>query len=137
MCIYLLYRLLNPKYELVKVSYKGRAIRAYLADSFSKKMFGLMYRDRLEKDRGMLFVLGRESVMEASVWMLNMKFSIDIVWMDGGGRIVDIVEGAKPCASILGCRTYAPESKAEYVLELNSGSVRRLGIRRGERIKVG
>ena len=137
MCMRALYRILKPRYALVTVSHRGRPMKAYLADSFSKKMFGLMYRDRLENGRGMLFVLGRESVAEASIWMLNMRFSIDVVWMDSGGRVVDILENAKPCSSMLGCRTYAPESKAKYVLELNSGSVRRLGIRRGERIKVG
>jgi uncharacterized protein len=135
--MYLLYRLLNPKYEFVKVTCKGKTIKAYLADSAAKKMFGLMYRDRLVNGTGMLFVLDREGVMGASIWMLNMRFSIDVVWMDSGGRIVDILENAKPCSSMFGCRTYAPESKAKYVLELNSGSVRRFGMRRGERIKVG
>ncbi len=132
-----LYKLLRLRYRLVKVAYRNRVIRAYLADSFAKKMFGLMYRDRLEEGRGMLFVLGRESVIEASIWMLNMKFSIDVVWMDENGRIIDILENAKPCTSMFGCKTYAPESKAKYVLELNSGSVRDLGIRHGERIAIG
>jgi uncharacterized protein len=131
-----LYGLLRLKYRLVTVTYGKKTVRAYLADSFAKKMFGLMYRDGLEKGRGMLFVLGRESVAEAGVWMLNMRFSIDVVWMDAGGRIVDILEYAKPCTSMLGCRTYAPRSKAKYVLELNSGSARRLGMRIGKRIGV-
>src|SRR5271157_2080402 len=109
MFMHALYGLLRPKYRLVRVTYGGKAMRAYLADSFAKKMFGLMYREGLEKDRGMLFVLGRESITEASIWMLNMKFSIDVVWMNGGGKVIDIVENAKPCASMFGCRAYAPK----------------------------
>src|SRR5208337_3196068 len=134
MCMYLIYRLLGPNYRLGTVSISGRRIRVYLADSFFKKMFGLMYRDRLERGRGMLFALGGESRMGAGIWMLNMRFPIDIVWMDSGGRVVDLKENAEPCSSFLRCKTYVPRSKAKYVLELNSGTARRLGIKRKERI---
>lgn len=131
MLMHALYKLLRPRYRVVRVTYRGRTVRAYLADSFAKKAFGLMYRDRLEKGRGMLFVLGKESRTEASLWMLNMRFSIDAVWMDRRGKVVDVAENMKPCPSILRCRTYTPASKAKYVLELNAGSARELGIRRG------
>jgi hypothetical protein len=126
-----LYKLLRPRYRTVKVTFRGRAIRAYLADSSVKKMFGLMFRERLEDGMGMLFALGSESRMGAGIWMLNMRFSIDVVWMDRNGKVVDVAENLKPCTSMLRCRTYIPRSKAKYVLELNSGTARRLGIRRG------
>ena len=132
-----LYKLLRPRYGLVNVTYRGTVIKAYLADSFVKKMFGLMYRDRLEEGTGMLFVLGRESITEASIWMLNMKFSIDVVWMDRDGVVVDTAESIQPCASMFKCKTYVPGSKVKYVLELNSGMAKRLGMGRGERIVLG
>jgi hypothetical protein len=132
-----LYRLLGLRYRLVRVTWRNKAVKAYLADSFAKKMFGLMYRDRLERDRGMLFVLGRESVVGASIWMLNMRFSIDVVWMDRGGRVIDVAENLRPCASAFGCKTYAPRERAKYVLELNSGMARSLEIKRGEIMTIG
>lgn len=134
MIMHALYKLLKPKYRTVKVTYEESMLNAQLADSFVKNMFGLMFKDRLEKDTGMLFVLGTEGRMEAGIWMLNMKFSIDVIWMDRGGRIVDIAEELAPCKSLIRCRTYVPKSRAKYVLELNAGSVRGYGMKVGETI---
>jgi uncharacterized protein len=132
-----LYRLLRPKYGTGSVRLGGRTIKVHLADSFAAMMFGLMYWERLEKGRGMLFTLGRESRISAGIWMLNVKFPIDIVWMDSSGSVVDVKEKAKPCTSFFRCKTHVPRSKAKYVLELNAGSARKLGIRIGNRIDVG
>lgn len=134
MFMHALYRLLKPKYKMTTVTYEENLLKAYLADSFVKNMFGLMFRDRLEKNTGMLFVLSMESKAEASIWMLNMRFSIDVIWMDRNGKIVDIVEGMKPCKSLFRCRTYMPKHKANYVLELNAGAVQDLGIKVGDTI---
>lgn len=134
MFMHALYRLLRPRYRTVKVTYEESMLDAYLADSFVKKMFGLMFRDGLEENWGMLFVLGKESSMEASIWMLNMRFSIDTVWMDHDGTVVDVAEDMVPCASMFGCKTYVPKSKAKYVLELNAGSVRSLGLKIGDKV---
>ncbi len=133
----LLHRVLRPKYGKGRIRHKGRTIDVYLADSFAAMLFGLMYWERLEKGKGMLFTLNSEGRISAGIWMLNMRFPIDIVWMDSDGRVVDIEEKAKPCASFFRCKTYVPGSKAKYVLELNAGSARKLGIKVGSRMSVG
>ena len=103
MLMHQIYKLLNLKYETRRIKYNKKTLSVYIADSFFKSMFGLMFRESLDEGRGMLFTLGRESRSEASIWMLNMKFSIDILWLDRDGKVIDIKENASPCTSVWGC----------------------------------
>ncbi len=82
----------------------------------------------------MLFTPDREA--RHGIWMLNMKFPIDILWLDGSGKVVDIAQNAKPCKSIFSCPTYRPKSDARYVLELPSGNAKRFGLREGAKVDL-
>ena len=86
---------------------------------------GLMERDILEKDNGMLFVFSEEDAY--SFWMKNMKISLDIIWINADGNVVYFVEGAPPCVQSP-CQTYSPNADALYVLEVNPGVIDVLGI---------
>ena len=86
---------------------------------------GLMERDLLEKDNGMLFVFSEEDTY--SFWMKNMKISLDIIWINADGNVVYFVEGAPPCVQSP-CQTYSPNADALYVLEVNPGVIDVLGI---------
>ncbi|VVB77371.1 putative ACR [uncultured archaeon] len=120
----------SRRYRKGVVSYGGNRISVEIADTFAKQALGLMHREGIGSDEGMLFVFGREN--QESIWIMDMKFGIDIVWMNSAGKVVGIEEGAVPCRSIFNCKTYAPSAKAKYVLEINSGKAKRLGIRIGE-----
>lgn len=102
---------------------------AEVADTFAKQMVGLMYRDGIGKDEGMFFPLKFEGVSSGAVVMWNMRFNIDIVWLDSSRRIVDIFRAAKPCSSVFGCKTYVPRGRAKYVVELKAGTASKLGIK--------
>jgi uncharacterized membrane protein (UPF0127 family) len=129
----MLYSFLSSRpYNRTVVRYKGKRIKSEVADTFAKQMVGLMYRTGIGKDEGMLFPLKFKGRNTAAVIMLNMRFGIDIVWMDDKHRIVDIAKNAKP-SSIFG-RSYVPKKEANYVLELKAGTAERLGIRMGERL---
>ncbi len=73
-----------------------------------------MYRKKLNED-GMLFVLKHDSLI--GIFMLNMRFKINIFWLSKKGRIVYAIYNAKPCSSIMKCIVYKPKIKARYVLE--------------------
>lgn len=91
---------------------------------------GLMWRDRLEPDHGMLFVF-RAQVMR-SFWMKNTPLPLDIIFIDRDRKIVSIAEQTKPysLASI-------PSGKpAKYVLEVNGGFSARHGIRPGATVEL-
>ena len=94
---------------------------------------GLMERDLLEKDNGMLFVFSEEDAY--SFWMKNMKISLDIIWINADGNVVYFVEGAPPCVQSP-CQTYSPNADALYVLEVNPGVVDALGIEENTEVVI-
>lgn len=124
----LLYKTVTFKKKTIQ--YKRKKFEVYVADSFGKKTLGLMHRQSIKKDEGMLFIFGRDGKYD--IWMPNMKFKIDILWMDSDAKVLKIVEGAEPCESIFSCPAYVSPANARYVLELKSGVVKREGIKQGE-----
>lgn len=89
------------------------------ADSYWKKIKGLMFRKSLPKGHGMLFTFGYEG--KHGIWMMFMRFSIDIYFLDKEYRVVDCVKNVKPFNpfKISTWRVYTPKKLAKYVLEIN------------------
>ncbi len=92
---------------------------------------GLMSRDSLAEDQGMLFVFDEPG--EYPFWMKNMNFPIDIVWLDEEKRVVHTEWSVPPCVKDP-CPVYAPQAKALYVLEIAAGQVEAGGIRNGDQL---
>lgn len=121
----------QTKYVTKKVKIGNTTIEAEIADTFTKQIKGLMFRKDLEKNKGMLFVFNNDSYQ--SIWMMNMSFPLDIIWIDAKHKIVDIVKDAQPC--MIFCTVYRPKEKARYVLEANAGFVDKHGIEIGDNVK--
>ncbi len=130
-----LYRAINNNYRVCAIRYKKHLFRTLIADTFAKQMLGLMHRPSLKRSEAMLFVFGRQGVYP--IWMLNMRFPIDILWLDQSLTVVSIVHSAKPCSSIFNCRSYSNSKKAAYVLETNAGVAKSAGIKAGSRLHAG
>jgi uncharacterized membrane protein (UPF0127 family) len=96
----------------------GEVIYAELAVTDQERELGLMFRESINADQGMLFVFEREGIY--SFWMKNMKISIDIIWLDKDKRIVYIEKNVPPCETE-DCPSYAPAALSKYVLEIKSG----------------
>jgi len=97
----------------------GTPIKAELAVDAAERARGVMFRDRMDEDQGMLFVFDREEL--SSFWMLNVKFPIDILWLDKDRRVVNIEAGVPPCPKEP-CPSYPTSKPALYVLELKNGA---------------
>lgn len=95
---------------------------------------GLSNRDSLDDMHGMLFLFPEEDYR--SFWMLNMKFSIDIIYIDKYGFIVDIKKNCKPCEDPDDCIPYDSSQKAQYVLEVNAGFTEKHNIQEGDRVII-
>jgi len=89
---------------------------------------GLMYRRDLADDAGMLFLYGRE--WPVSMWMRNTFIPLDMLFIAGDGRIVRIVERTVPQS----LETISSGRPVSGVLEVNGGTVARLGIQPGDRV---
>jgi len=81
---------------------------------------GLMYRDHLAEDRGMIFLFPQAG--EYPFWMKNTLIPLDMIWMDADHRIVHIAHDVPPCKADP-CPNYPPNAKASSVLELAAGVV--------------
>ncbi len=119
------------RFRKAEASFKGKAFRLDIADSLPKKMLGLMYREGIKPDEGMIFNFGRTGRYD--IWMLNMKFPIDIIWLDKDANIIKIAADAQPCHSMLSCKAYASPGNAMYVVELASGTAKAGGMAEGSR----
>ncbi len=83
---------------------------------------GLMLKSSLPEDEGLLFVTGQEGRVHTTIHMFFMMFSIGVVWLDSGGRVVD-KQLAKPWRP-----AYAPKAPARYYLEANVGILDRVQV---------
>jgi len=97
----------------------GTSITAELAVTEAERQRGLMFREALLPDQGMLLVFEEEDIYY--IWMKNMKFSIDILWIDEEKRIVHIEKQVPPCKKEP-CPSYYSKTPSMYVLELRAGS---------------
>jgi uncharacterized protein len=99
-----------------------------LAVSSEQRSQGLMFREDLAEDRGMLFDFGRPQ--QASMWMRNTYVPLDMLFIDGDGRITQITTDTQPLSDAV----IASREPVRAVLELRAGVTARLGIEPGDRV---
>ena len=92
---------------------------------------GMMFRDALAADKGMLFLHPKPGMYQ--YWTYNVKFPMDIVWMDESHKVVEVYPNAPPCISKSAreCPTYGGRHMARYVLELSANVAVPHGVREG------
>ena len=117
------------KQSLVELAVKGEKIRVEVVRSEEEKARGLMFRESLGKDDGMLFVYDGEEVL--SFWMKNTPIPLSIAFLDQKGKIVDI-QDMEPFS----LRTHVSALPARYALEMNKGWFKRNGIGVGDLVNI-
>lgn len=111
-----------------------RTFRVEIADTDETRALGLMYRDTLPENRGMLFIFPREA--PRAFWMMNTRIPLDILYFDRDLRLVSVSEHTPPCRSRQRCPSYPSAGPAQYVLEINAGLSAELGVEPGDRLIV-
>jgi uncharacterized membrane protein (UPF0127 family) len=99
-----------------------------LATNDAERARGLMFRKALPEGQGMLFDFKRDQPV--SFWMHNTYISLDMIFISSDGRIVHIVENAKPLSDDM-IPSGAP---VRGVLEVIAGTAQKLGIAPGDRV---
>ena len=107
---------------------KQHRFRVEMALTPEQRGRGLMFRRELPADAGMLFDF--QEVREVSLWMKNTLIPLDMLFIASDGRIVNIAERAVPHS----LATVPSAGPVRAVLEINGGTVARLGIRPGDRV---
>ena len=107
-------------------------INVEIADDNEKRTKGLMFREKLNENEGMLFIFDNEETQ--TFWMKNTLIPLDIIFIDKNFRIVDI-KNAVPCKEEL-CPLYKSSKPAEYVLEVNKNFTIKNGIKVGNNLII-
>ncbi|MFT5179589.1 MAG: uncharacterized membrane protein (UPF0127 family) [Candidatus Paceibacteria bacterium] len=112
-------------YATRDIGINEKTISVQLSDNDEKRTKGLSGREELSG--GMLFVFDKEDLY--GIWMKDMNFSLDIIWMNDDREIVHIEKGVSPDTFP---KVFKPTAESLYVLEVNSGFVEEEGIEVGQ-----
>jgi len=115
------------------VTLKGSRFTVELAETQEKQALGLMFRDNLPDDHGMLFLFPGEAMR--SFWMKNTRIPLDIFYFDGDRKLLSVSENTPPCRTQR-CPRYPSAGPARYVLELNAGKAAELGVQPGDLLEL-
>ena len=106
---------------------------AEIADTPAEQEQGLMFRQSMPLNRGMLFVF--KDQQPRLFWMKNTLIPLDMIFIDANWRVVKLIQSAEPCKEDT-CPTYDSERPAKYVLEVNSGQIREKEVKIGARVQT-
>jgi len=112
---------------------KGQRFDVEVVSDDATRERGLMFRDSMPADHGMLFTF--ESAYVQTFWMKNTRIPLDILYFDSNYKLVSVQERVPPCRSDP-CAQYPSTGPAQYVLELNSGMTEKLGAKPGDVLTV-
>jgi len=104
----------------------SHAFNVEVADTQPELSRGMMYRETVAPNEGMLFEFGDENIK--SIWMKNTSVSLDIIFVRADGSILKIEHSAKPFS----LRSITSEAPVTAVLEIAGGQANALGIRPGD-----
>jgi uncharacterized membrane protein (UPF0127 family) len=109
----------------------GERFSVEISDTREKQALGLMFREEMADDHGMLFIFPNEA--PRSFWMKNCRIALDIMYFDKDLKMVSASLDTPPCR-VNRCPSYPSKASAMYVLELNAGMAAKLGIGAGDRL---
>ena len=132
MVSFLFFYLNTPDEKITEVCIKDRCFNVEIADSHTERTKGLMFREELAQESGMLFIFDRSDIHP--FWMKNTYISLDMIWIDDNHEVVWIAENILPC-SIDPCPVIEPQASSHFVLELNAGKAKKLNLTLGDEVE--
>lgn len=114
------------------VEINSNRINVEIADNFEERAQGLMNRELLPENAGMLFIFENEG--NYPFWMMNMKFNLDMIWINSNGRVVYVAKSVPPCG--VSCKAIDPNNNAKYVLEVDAGFADKHKVVEGSFVRI-
>ncbi len=121
------------------VHFRQSEFKAEVAITDAEQLQGLMWRRKIDPDQCMIFLYGQDR--QHSIWMRNCFISLDVLFVDAEGRIVEIVENAPPCSERdskmdpPNCPTYGGKAISRHFVEFKAGTVKRLKMKVGDSLR--
>jgi uncharacterized membrane protein (UPF0127 family) len=126
----------GPVFERGTVVIESRSgeveVDVEIAETRVQRRFGLMHRESLGSEAGMVFLFGKET--RGGFWMKNTLIPLSIAYFDADGRILRILD-MEPCEADR-CPVYDPEVAYRGALEVNKGAFAEWGVSAGDRVRV-
>ncbi|MBN2801423.1 MAG: DUF192 domain-containing protein [Deltaproteobacteria bacterium] len=117
----------GPKVPTATIGVGPVSLTVEVADDEEERAIGLMHRDSMPEEHGMLFIYPDERVR--NFWMKNTRIPLSIAFADAEGRIVRIAD-MRP----LDTSTTSSLHPARYALEVNKGWFERHGVKKGDQL---
>ena len=124
--------IINFSQKTPRVEINGHVFNLYLAETSQDQAIGLAKYSHLEQNQGMLFLFEKSDYY--SFWMKDMKFPIDIIFIQDN-KVVDVFNKV-PVAPNENLPVYTTRTKANKVLEISAGLANKYGIKIGSEIKI-
>ena len=118
----------DPAPLVVVTPKREHSFRIEIADDDAERSAGLMFREQMPDDHGMLFVF--EQTREVGFWMKNTPMPLDLIFIGPDGKIKAIRQG-EPFSEAL----IAPGEPVRFVLELKAGTAEKAGIADGDKVR--
>lgn len=115
------------------VEINGKAYTIEIAEDDAARAHGLMERESMPADHGMLFVFQDDA--PRAFWMKNCKFPQDMLFFDSQQRLISVQRNVPPCVADP-CPAYSSGAPARYVLELNAGQADAIGVHPGDELTI-
>lgn len=96
----------------------GTRLQLEVALTDQQKRVGLMHRDKLAPDAGMVFVFDRDDILP--FWMKDTLIPLDIIWLSASGEVVELRADLQPCR-VDPCPKSTPVNQARAALLVNAG----------------
>ncbi len=119
----------QPKLPTVRIEAGIHVVRAELADTVGTRMLGLMGRESLGPNEGMLFVFEQKAVH--CFWMRNTPLPLSIAFLDDDGSIVNIAQMAPRSDD-----SHCPKQPVRFALEMEQGWFAKRGLQEGARLML-
>ena len=112
----------------------GKMVYAEMAIEYTEMLRGLMFRESIASDRGMLFL--HNKMGKYPYWMFQVKMPLDIIWLDQSKTVVEVLANVPPCPSAKSseCPTHGGVQQSQFVLELAAGMAEKYGVVVGSKI---
>lgn len=121
---------------LVTCYINDKKLKLSIARSLFERTKGLMFRDNLDENEGMLFVFEKPQILK--FWMKNTKIPLDLIFLNENFVVIEIIENMKPGYGIedQNLPVYSSTKPAKYALELPAGSIKKFKIIVGSKLIV-
>jgi len=127
----------NLNFPIRTIKIDNKIMKVEIADSNIDRQRWLMFRDeKLKPDSGLLLIYDKSDLY--SMWLINIRYPLDLLWFDQSGNLVYSVKNAQPCSNILDRSTcsYKNIEPAKFIFAASSGFIQNNDITNKSKLEI-